>query len=115
MKQRVLHLTADDFEVQTFKAGGKGGQYQNKTESAVRIIHHDSGVTGECREERSQLQNKKKAFTRLVESEKFQSWLKIEHNRKCGLMPSPKQIEEEVDAMIERDLQNGNIIIEVVE
>jgi len=58
---------ADDFIVQTFRAGGPGGQHQNKTESAVRIIDKKTGISAECREERSQVQNKKKAFLKLVD------------------------------------------------
>lgn len=114
-KQRVVHLTSKDFVVETFKASGKGGQHRNKTESAVRIKHPPSGAVGECSEERSQFQNKKIAFERLVKSEKFQRWIRLEHNRMAGLLPTEKEIEEEVDKMIEKDLKNGNIKIEYFE
>ena len=45
-------------EVETFKSGGKGGQHQNKTESAVRLRHRLTGATAICRDERSQYLNK---------------------------------------------------------
>jgi ribosome-associated protein len=45
-------------EVQTFRAGGKGGQHQNKTESGVRLVHRPTGITAVCRDERSQYLNK---------------------------------------------------------
>ncbi len=61
----LLHLTRDDFEIQSFRSGGPGGQHQNKTETGIRIIHHPSGAIGECRSTRSQLQNKQLAFQRL--------------------------------------------------
>ena len=45
------------------------------------MIHHPSGARGESREERSQLQNKRAAFLRMIETPKFQLWLKIETGR----------------------------------
>lgn len=72
----VLSVTLADCEVQTFRSGGKGGQHQNKTESGVRIIHRPSGARGESREERSQLQNKKRAFRRMSESDAFRAWVR---------------------------------------
>lgn len=77
-RQRVLSVTIDDCEVQTFRSGGKGGQNQNKRDTGVRVIHHPSGARGESREERSQLQNKKKAFLRMANSPKFQLWIRIQ-------------------------------------
>ena len=51
--------------VDTFAAGGPGGQHQNRTESGVRITHHPSGIVFTCREERSQHRNKALALKRL--------------------------------------------------
>lgn len=73
-KQLIYKLTKKDFVVQTFRAGGKGGQKQNKTDSGVRISHPDSGAVEEARDTRSQLQNKKLAFHRLLDSPKFKLW-----------------------------------------
>jgi protein subunit release factor B len=71
----IFSVTIHDCEVQTFRSGGPGGQHQNKTSSGVRIIHHPSGARGESREERSQLQNKRSAFRRMVESGVFRMWI----------------------------------------
>jgi capsid protein len=45
------------------------------------VIHHPSGARGESREERSQLQNKRTAFIRMVQTPAFQLWLRIETGR----------------------------------
>jgi peptide chain release factor-like protein len=76
MRQRILSVTMADCELQTFTSGGPGGQHQNRSRTGVRIIHKASGARGECREERSQLENKKRAWKRMAEDPKFQLWLR---------------------------------------
>lgn len=67
MKRELLYsFTKKDFRVDTFRAGGKGGQNQNKRDSGVRITHIESGLSSESREHRDQLTNKKAAFEKLV-------------------------------------------------
>jgi len=53
--------------VDTFTAGGKGGQHQNRTESGVRLTHLPTGIVVTAREERSQARNKTAALARLRE------------------------------------------------
>lgn len=55
-----------DFRRETFRCGGKGGQKQNKTETGVRITDLVTGMSAEGREHRTQRQNQKAAFERLV-------------------------------------------------
>lgn len=103
MKRELLFsVTKKDFVIQTFQAGGKGGQHQNKTSSGVRIIHPDSGAKGESRSERSQTRNKRLAFRRLVSSKKFKTWL----NRMVWEAGSEKTIDELVaNSMIEENIK----------
>ena len=75
MKEHLFTLTKKDFEIQTFRSGGKGGQHQNKVNSGVRLIHKASGAVGESRSDRSQHRNKGLALHRLVASPKFKVWL----------------------------------------
>jgi len=78
MRQKILSVTIHDCEVQTFRCGGNGGQNVNKRDTGVRVIHHPSGARGESREERSQLQNKKSAFLRMIKTKQFALWLRIQ-------------------------------------
>jgi len=55
----------DQCRVETFMAGGKGGQHQNRTESGVRLTHLPTGVVVTAREERSQHRNRAVALARL--------------------------------------------------
>lgn len=89
----LFSITKKDFEVQTFRSGGSGGQNQNKRDTGVRIIHRESGAVGESREERSQYANKKTAFHRLTETITFKKWLNI----KVMELQQNKTIEQQVE------------------
>ncbi len=57
----------DECDVQTFRGSGPGGQSVNTADSAVRLRHRPTGLTVVCREERSQLLNKRRCVERLRE------------------------------------------------
>lgn len=104
-KKLLFTVTKKDLRIDTFRAGGKGGQNANKREMGVRITHLDSGAVGECREERSQEQNKQRAFRRMTETKKFQTWLKI---KAAVIEQGYRDIEAKLDDM----MQEKNLKIE---
>jgi|SRR6185295_6917443 len=101
-KTLLFSVTKKDFRVDTFRAGGKGGQNQNKTESGVRITHIESGAVGEARDSRDQHSNKAAAFKRCVESKKFKNWHKLKTAWMLqGVRDGEKEMERRVDEMME--------------
>ncbi len=82
-------LNNKDIKIDYFHSSGAGGQNINKVETAIRLIHIPTGIVVICQDERSQKQNKEKAYEllekKLKEQIKQDEKLNFEKNRKAIL------------------------------
>lgn len=107
-KKKVTILSRKDLDISYFVGPGDGGQKKQKTSSGVLIIHRETGAMGRCCDSRSQEQNKRKAFLRLIDSPKMKHWI----SGKIYEMRMGESMEEKVNREVEKMMTLENLIIE---
>jgi len=96
-RQLLFSVTRDDCEWSYTRGTGAGGQKRNKTSSAVHCHHRPSGAHGYSESSRSQLENRRDAFVKMVNTPEFRAWNRMEAMRRMGVLA-------DIDAHVAREM-----------
>jgi peptide chain release factor 1 len=76
-----IDLKSDDYRKDIFHASGPGGQHVNKTASAIRLTHYETGIVVSCQDEKSQHKNLAKAL-RVLKTRLYEAHREAEHKKR---------------------------------
>lgn len=91
ISKNSIEIRPEDIRIDTYRSSGAGGQHINKTSSAIRITHFPTGIVVTCQNERSQFQNKDKAFE-ILRGRLFVLKQKEEQEKLNGIRGDLKEI-----------------------
>lgn len=98
----LFSITKKDLDISYFSGTGAGGQYRNKHQNCVRMIHRDSGASATGQSNRNRTANLKEAFKGLISSARFKVW----HAKKVYETLTGESVEQRVeDAMASSNIK----------
>lgn len=104
-REKVTILSQKDLNISYFCGSGAGGQARNKVASGVQMKHEESGAIGRASDSRSQRDNKKSAFQRLLKDPKMKFWLARKvHEVRIG---------EGLEEVVAREVASSNLKYEI--